>query len=255
MITSVAQAKLSLHPFLFHEAALFLDFDGTIADIVVDPSEVRVETASILHLTTIYRRLNGALAIVSGRSIADIDGRLKPLLLPVAGVHGLTRRNAEGSVEMASVDGDLVHDVVQKLEPFVRLHPGLLLEPKWGAVALHYRVRPELERDCIAALEAAVLPLAATAEILHGKMVVEAKFARHDKGTAVRRFMSEKPFKNRRPIFVGDDVTDEDGFAAVIDLQGLAVKVGLGPSVATTRFNDAASFRDWLALIAEQPEG
>ena len=255
MLSAGSAATLPLWPLYLNEVALFLDFDGTIVDIVMDPGAVRVDDASILNLTTLWRRLGGALAIVSGRSIAEIDEHLKPLVLPVAGVHGLTRRASGGQVEMASVDESIVGGVATMLEPFVYAYPGLILEPKWGAIALHYRARPELAEACYAALAAATATYSPSAEIVHGKMVVEAKFARFNKGTAVRSFAAESPFNGRRPIFIGDDVTDEDGFAAVIEMGGVAAKVGTGPSVATTRFKSAAEFRKWMGLIANQPEG
>ena len=255
MLSPAPSAHLPLLPLDLNKVALYLDFDGTIADIVVDPALVHVDEISIIHLTSLSRKLGGALAIVSGRSISDIDQRLKPLVLPVAGVHGLTRRTADGLVEMATVDESLVGRVTAALEPFVYKHPGLLLEPKWGAIAVHYRARPELAEACFETLSAAALTVQKSAEIVNGKMVVEAKFARYNKGTAVRSFASEFPFRGRRPVFAGDDVTDEDGFAAVIELGGVAAKVGAGPSVATTRFKSAAEFREWLGLIANQPEG
>lgn len=229
---------------------LFLDFDGTLVEIAVRPEAVSVAAETLAALAALHRRLDGALAIVTGRPIAEIDRFLAPLVLPIAGVHGLTRRAADGHVEQAAVDQQLVALLARELGVFIDTHPGIIMETKWGAVALHYRSRPELAEVCIGVMKKAVDACTARVDLLPGKMVIEAKFAGADKGSAIRSFMGEPPFKGRRPVFVGDDATDEEGFAAVAALGGLTAKVGSAPSLARHRFDTTQHFLAWLDTLA-----
>lgn len=231
---------------------LFLDFDGTLVEIALRPEAVSVAPETLSALTALHRWLGGALAIVSGRPIPEIDRFLTPLVLPAAGVHGLTRRAADGRIEQAVVDQSLVALMACELGMVIDRHPGVLLETKWGAVALHYRSRPELAELCVTAVKKATAACTARIELLPGKMVIEAKFAGADKGSAIHAFMDEPPFKGRRPVFVGDDATDEDGFAAVHALNGLTAKVGTAASIARHRFESTQQFLAWLDTISNQ---
>lgn len=231
---------------------LMLDFDGTLVPLADRPDAVRLAETTRDDLIVIHRRLNGAVAIITGRSIGEIDYYLEPLKLPVSGVHGLTRRAASGRTEMVEVDDAVVAGVVEELHALVHAVPGLLLEAKWGAVALHYRNRPELAQRCFAAVREAAMARSGKVELIRGKMVVEAKFATNTKGSAIDAFMSEPPFQNRRPVFVGDDITDEDGFAAVEKWGGVGAKVGHGQSVARCRFDDTRAFLDWFGHYARE---
>lgn len=231
---------------------LFLDFDGTLVDIAERPEMVRFETAAGANIALLQHRLGGAIAIVTGRAIADIDRILAPLVLPVAGVHGQMIRTASGKIEAADYDQGAVAEAYSRLHPLVAREHGLLLETKPGAVALHYRARPELAQLChMQAYHAAAT--SGDLHVVHGKMVVEVKFAGYTKGTAIRALMREAPFAGRRPVFAGDDATDEDGFAVVNTLDGITIKIGGGETSALYRVAGTRELFDWLERLAHPP--
>lgn len=235
---------MPLMPSLTSSHALFLDFDGTLTDIAAKPHAVRVPTGLVPTLSALHRVLGGALAIVTGRREADIDGFLNPLTLPLASEHGAQYRFGDG--RRPSVDVPELGPVLQVAERLAGEHPALLVEVKRASVALHFRQAPHLAPLCREALEHAMTGLAGL-ELLCGKCVYEVKPAGIHKGQAIAAFMREAPFSGRTPIFVGDDVTDEAGFATVIALGGLAVKVGEGPSRAQYRCMTPAALRGWLS--------
>ena len=229
--------------------ALFLDFDGTIVEIAERPQLVRVDPATLQLLAALADRLEGAVAIVSGRPIEDIDKLFSPLVLPAAGVHGLMRRDAAGRMQGAHFEAGAIAPVREALELALGATRGLLIESKPGAVAVHYRSRPELEEMCYEAVSAAVAGRPGLG-LIRGKMVLEIKLNGTSKGTAIRAFMSEPPFRGRLPVFAGDDVTDEDGFAVIDALGGHAIKVGNGSTRARWRAKTAAELIDWLGALA-----
>lgn len=240
-------------PLSSQDVALFLDFDGTLVEIAGHPEAVVLGEATRAALVILSEQLGGALAIITGREIAAIDGFLDPLRLPVAGVHGLARRNASGHFSPAPDNAEFVEEAVERLRPLVDSEDGLMLERKAGSLALHYRARPELEAACLAAFEGAVNGTPGI-ELKRGKMVLEAKPAGTDKGTALIDFMSEQPFAGRTPVFAGDDVTDEDAFRQVNALEGISIKVGNGPTLAQYRADTTADFLSWLEKSAERLE-
>lgn len=224
-------------------SALFLDFDGTLVDLAPQPDAVIVPQGLIGTLQSLNSYLGGALALISGRPIDQIDAYLQPLRLPAAGVHGIERRNARGEVAILPIHPlDLVEQAALEL---AARHPALRVENKRGSIALHYRQAPELESLCLATLQAAV-DRSPGLTLLRGKMVAEAKPGGATKGHAIEAFMQEAPFAGRLPLFVGDDCTDEIGFSVVQRLHGLGVKVGEGPSVAWQRIDSPALFRHQL---------
>ena len=228
--------------------ALFLDFDGTLVAIADRPDEVQLDLSTrkaLMHLDTL---LSGAVAIITGREIAAVDRFLDPLRLSIAGVHGLTRRDARGQMHRPAVDGGFTSAIEKALHPLLQKHPALFLEYKYGAVALHYRSHPELEQACIALMEAAVEELAGV-ELKRGKMVVEAKAIGGNKGAAIADYLSEKPFAGRRAVFAGDDVTDEDAFILVNARDGISIKVGPGETHATYRAAGTGEFLAWLRQL------
>lgn len=233
-------------------SALFFDLDGTLIDLAARPDAVEVPPGLAAGLASAERAFDGAVAILSGRSIGTIDALLQPPLRCVAGVHGAERRDAAGTVQRVALP-DFAPIEAAAAALAVR-HPGLLVERKPGAIALHYRGVPDAGPLCIDALGAAVTRSTGI-ELLLGKMVVEAKPSGVDKGAALRAFLAEPPFAGRRPWHFGDDRTDEHAFEAVNALGGVAVKVGEGPSAAPFRLADAAAVRDWLdrALVRRQP--
>ena len=237
---------------LFPSCALFLDFDGTLVDIAPEPDAVVVPPPLRGTLEQLHAFLGGAVALISGRPIAQIDEFLRPLVLPAAGVHGAERRTAQGEVVLLSTHSlELVEQAAAQL---VRDHPQLLVEKKRGSLALHYRQAPALEELCTAAMQRAV-EQSPGLTLLRGKMVVEAKPGGASKGAAIEAFMAEPPFAGRAPIFVGDDITDEVGFACVQRLKGMGVKVGAGPSVAWQRVESPAAFREQLQAAVAAKAG
>lgn len=233
----------ALVPRLDSASALFLDFDGTLVDIAPAPDRVVVEPGLVASLGSLARCMGGALGIVSGRPIAEVDRWLAPLQLPVAGIHGAERRSADGAVRRIALSG--LDAVAEAAERVATLHPGLRVERKGVAVALHYRLAPQHEADCLAAMADAVSRDPGL-HLMRGKMVVEVLPNGVSKGHAIDAFLAEPPFAGRRPVFLGDDVTDEHGFAAVQRLGGEAVKVGPGDTIAALRLGSPDNVRRWL---------
>jgi trehalose 6-phosphate phosphatase len=232
--------------------ALFLDFDGTLVDLAPQPEAVIVPSGLIATLDTLNNYLGGALALISGRPIEQIDAFLHPLRLPAAGVHGAERRSAAGEMTLLSTHPlQRVEDVAVAL---AARHPRLRVENKRGSIALHYRQAPELELECLQAMQAAVEESPGLT-MLRGKMVVEAKPGGASKGQAIEAFLHEPPFVGRCPLFVGDDFTDEVGFATVQRMQGLGIKVGEGASVAFQRLPSPDVFRFQLQAAVAAKAG
>ncbi|MET0264485.1 MAG: trehalose-phosphatase [Duganella sp.] len=231
------------------DGALFLDFDGTLVELAATPDAVVVAPGLVQVLAALSERLQGRLAIVSGRPIDQIDAMLAPLKLPVAGVHGAERRDAQGQLHIASAPR--LDTALLILRTLVMEHDGLLLEEKRGALALHYRLAPGLRPDCERAMEAACAATPGTV-LLHGKMVLELKPGATNKGTALAAFLQEEPFKGRLPVFVGDDTTDEAGIAYAQQLGGVGVKIGVGPSAAQQRLASPQALHVQLAQAATQ---
>lgn len=237
--------------FLDQSTALFLDFDGTLVDIADQPHGVEVPANLVATLATLKDYLGGAVAVISGRPISQIDAFLAPLQLPVAGVHGTERRRATGELHLLPTHS--LDRIEQAARALASQHSGLLVEGKRGSIALHYRQAPELQELCLATLQAAVQESPGVT-LLQGKMVVEAKPSGASKGGAIEEFMREPPFAGRTPLFVGDDITDEVGFSSVQRMGGLGVKVGEGSSVAWQRIATPEQFRQQLqdAVAASQ---
>lgn len=231
------------------QLAIFLDFDGTLADIVEHPDDVHLPHDMIEALDRLAQRTSGALAIVTGRPIEQIDHLVSPLMLPVAGVHGMARRAFDGTLQETEHDPSVFAEVQKRL---THLHTRLddtMIEIKPGSAAFHYRRRPDLG-GTIAELIHDTLGDIEGLDVLHGKMVVEVKIGHANKGSAIRAFMDEAPFVDRIALFAGDDVTDEFGFQAVSDLGGIPIKIGAGETRAAWRASGPAEFRSWLSLIA-----
>jgi trehalose 6-phosphate phosphatase len=220
--------------------ALFLDFDGTLVDLAPQPEAVIVPSGLVDTLDGLNNYLGGALALISGRPIEQIDAFLQPLRLPVAGVHGTERRAFDGAVSLMSTHPlQRVEDAALAL---AAQHAGLRVENKRGSLALHFRQAPELEPLCLQAMQRAVEESPGLT-LLRGKMVFEAKPGGASKGHAIEAFLHEPPFAGRMPVFVGDDFTDEVGFSTVQRMQGLGVKVGEGATVAWHRLESPAALR------------
>ncbi|MCO6390789.1 trehalose-phosphatase [Aliihoeflea aestuarii] len=231
------------------QLAIFLDFDGTLADIVDHPDDVHLPGEMIEALDMLAKRTSGALAIVTGRPIEQIDRLLSPLVLPVAGVHGMARRAFDGKLHTADHDPSVFAEVQARMTHLHTEHADTMIEIKPGSIAFHYRRRPDLS-ETVAELVHEALGDLDGIDILHGKMVVEVKTGHANKGSAIRAFMEEPPFADRVAVFAGDDVTDEFGFQAVAEIGGVAIKIGSGETRAKLRTDTPAEFRDWLAATA-----
>lgn len=235
---------MQLLPILTTAHALFLDFDGTLTELAPRPEAVRVASGLVPTLYALQGQLGGALAIVTGRPEADIDGFLAPLRLPLASEHGAQYR-LHGASHAAVAAPDLTV-VMQAAHDLASRHAGLLVEPKHASIALHYRLAPHMEGRCLETLQQAMQGIEGV-ELLRGKFVFEVKPRGVHKGQAIMDFMTQPPFADRIPVFVGDDVTDEAGFAAVQALGGWGIKVGQGPTMAQHRCMTPAALRGWLS--------
>jgi trehalose 6-phosphate phosphatase len=224
-------------------AALYVDFDGTLAEIALRPDHVVVRQSLPELLAALYGLLGGAVAVVTGRLLADVDALLAPLWLPGAGLHGAELRLDPHDTRRMREPGGMP-ELVDALRERFGADPRLLTEDKGSAVALHYRLAPERAAECIAAMRA--LATAPELEIILGRMVVEARPRGASKGGALRRLAAHPPFAERLPVFVGDDITDEDGFRAAAELGGCGVKVGAGETVARYRIGEVQEVHDWL---------
>src|SRR3954469_2607827 len=209
------------------ECALLLDIDGTLLDLAPTPREVWVPPDLARSLPRLLARTSGALALVSGRSINDIDLIFAPLQFPVVGGHGAEMRLSGDNESVASGAPPMDKELKRRLAAIAKLSPGILLEDKGYALALHYRLAPHAEKSIYDAVSAirADLPNAPI-EVLPGKSVCEIKHAGFTKATGVIELVTHAPFKGRRPIFIGDDVTDESVFAIMPGMNGLAFSVG-----------------------------
>ena len=232
------------------DTAFFFDFDGTLVELAPTPDGIVVPRLVPDLLDTLRRATNGAVAVVSGRGIDSIDSYLAMPDLPIAGLHGAERRDSNGDVQRVGFNDERLLRMEHVLEGVVSRNAGMLLEIKGAALALHYRNAPDREPAARAATERLVQEYADAYVLQPGKMVYEIKPKDVDKGRAVRAFMSEPPFTGRKPVFVGDDLTDEKGFAVVNEFGGLSIKVGAGDTLAHARIESVGAFLDWMHDIA-----
>jgi trehalose 6-phosphate phosphatase len=235
------------------ELALFLDVDGTLLEIAPTPDRVVVEPELQTLLRTLVARTNGAVAFVSGRSIAVLDGLFHPLQLPAAGLHGFERRSANGTYHRRRLPpGELLSKGRETLRAFVACHPRLVLEDKRFAIAVHYRQAMHLEQLVLREVSSVAAMLAPDFEIQRGKCVVELRPAGASKASAIAEFMKEPPFTARRPVCLGDDITDESAFEWVNAHGGITVAVGTARhTAAVAHLHSVRAARLWLTRLAE----
>lgn len=233
--------------------ALFLDFDGTLVDIAARPEAVVVMPGLPECLTRLRHRLDGALAIVTGRPIAVIDGFLAPLRIDVAGLHGVELRLGD---ELALCRPDEHPDLrraVESVNARLGREPGLVIEDKGCSLAVHWRLA-DPDRAVLAqrTIEAAAALLAPAYRLQRGRAVAEIVPARASKGAVIEDMLARPPYRGRRPVFIGDDVTDEHGFEAVNANGGVAVKIGEGSTEACFRLPNPDALRELLRLWADR---
>jgi len=227
--------------------AFFLDIDGTLIEHAERPDAVHADPALVQLLASLRAAAGGALALISGRPVSFVDDLLAPLRLPVAGLHGIERRDALGRLHSHPASEGPLRRAAGELAELAARHAGLLVEDKGLSLALHYRQAPQLESTAREIASAALHRLGGDFELMRGNMVYEIKPGGRDKGAAIEEFMAEPPFDGLIPAFVGDDVTDEFGFAVVNRRGGHSIKVGAGETAARWRLPDSAAVRAWLA--------
>ena len=229
--------------------ALFLDVDGTLLELAPTPDSVQVPARMTSLLAGLAEAASGALALVSGRRIAQLDEWFAPLKLASAGLHGWERRDAAGRIHRPPHDEQALQRARTFLTSRVKLHPGLVLEDKQATLALHYRLAPELEGTARAEMSRSLELAGEGFCLLEGKMVIELKPDGFSKPLAIAAFLAEPPFEGRTPLFLGDDHTDEAGFTYVEGVGGLAVHVGNRDTRARWRLPNVAAVHAWLAAL------
>nr|WP_298717208.1 trehalose-phosphatase [uncultured Steroidobacter sp.] len=230
--------------------ALFLDVDGTLLELAETPQGVHVSTSLKRLLEELRWRLEGALALVSGRSLANLDSLFSPLKLIASGVHGCERRTADGQVLRPEVDAATIARVRAQLADFARGHEGLLLEDKHYAVAMHFRRAPEMKDEVYRIMNDVLVQLGPTFALQAGKSVLELRPGAWTKGSSISSFMQEAPFIGRTPVFIGDDVTDEDAFEVVNEMNGVSIRVGQPAATrAKHRLGGVSEVLRWLQTI------
>lgn len=241
--TAARRASLPRAP---ENPAFFLDVDGTLLAIAETPHEVRPDPGIVELLERLHQAAGGAVALISGRPIEDLDRLFAPVTMPAAGQHGTERRDASGQLHRHAFGAGRLGNIRHRVRDIAARCPGTRVEDKGITVAVHYRQVPECEARLASELGPVVEEAGEEFRLQRGKMVFEIKPAGKDKGTAIAEFMREAPFCGRTPVFLGDDVTDEDGFSAVNAMGGQSIKVGGGPSAARWRLADVDAVRAWL---------
>lgn len=234
-------------PMSARSVCFFLDIDGTLVDFSLRPDAVRIPPVVKAIVSQLLSATDGAVALISGRPMADIDRLFSPLKIAAAGQHGIERRDGRGRLHVDGFYPARLAGAAENLRLLTSRYRGLLLEDKGSSLALHYRLAPDLSGLVNEVMCRLGEELGKGFEVLPGKMVVEIRPNEKNKGTAIAEFMNEEPFSDRIPVFIGDDITDECGFSVVNGQGGHSVKVGGGPSAAAWRLADSQAVRIWLS--------
>jgi len=241
----------SLIPHL-SDIAILLDIDGTLLDLMPTPRQVWVPPGLARTLDQLLTRTSGALALVSGRSLNDIDLIFAPAQFPAVGGHGAEMRLIADGEAAVTHAPPMDKELKRRLAAIARLSPGILLEDKGYSLALHYRLAPHAEKTIHEAVSLIRADLPdAPIEVLPGKCVCEIKHSGFTKASGVRELMTHEPFKGRRPLFIGDDVTDESVFAIMPDFDGLSFSVGRRANGVAGHFDAPADVREFLARLLD----
>ncbi|HSD39946.1 MAG TPA: trehalose-phosphatase [Rhodocyclaceae bacterium] len=240
-------------PIAMADWAYFLDMDGTLIEIAESPAAVSVDAALLNLIRCLHLNCRGAVALISGRSLADLEQHMGGSLIPMAGQHGLERRDASGHLHVFRSSSSAKYEIQGRLEPLLERHPNVILEDKGFSMALHYRRALPLAGYLHRVMRRLLSELGEGLHLQKGKRVIELRPEGFDKGKAVDAYLSESPFLGRRPVFIGDDLTDETAFSAVNRRGGFSIKVGEGPSCAQYGLPDVKAVREWLASAAGVP--
>ncbi len=249
--------KASIDALQPDRTALFLDVDGTLLDLAALPTAVIVPRGLVECIAAVERALGGALALVSGRTIADLDHLFRPLRLRASGVHGAeVRYDPLKPAIIVETAGALPARLWRSVNESLADFPGAFAVDKRFSFAVHYRAAPNRGAALREVLQRLVAAEAnAELEIIEASLAFEIKGRGFDKGSAINRFLARSPFVGRVPIFVGDDGTDETGFAAVVRRHGAAYSVGQARPGVSGVFSEPSVVRDWLARSAAQMAG
>ena len=230
------------------DTALFLDIDGTLIEFVPHPEDARVPVSLLDTIVALRATLSGALAMVSGRKLADIDRLFAPLALSAAGQHGAEARfAADGAAQVFVSPIAALATVLEHAQLFLTAHPRIRVEQKGLSTAFHYRTDAGAAHGLRAVLEKAVALYEDELHLLDSHLCYDVRARHANKGKVVERFMRAPPFAGRVPVYVGDDWTDEDGFTAALAMNGRAIRVGAPrPTLATEAIAEPAALRDWL---------
>lgn len=232
------------------QIALFLDFDGTLVEIAPAPDEVQLDRQVAPALDSLRGVLGGALALVSGRPIPDLDNFLAPYSFDIAGLHGAQIR-LDGEIRSQSPAPEALRGALRELVRFANSHVGIIVEDKRISAALHWRLAPQLEEDALALVRSLARQAGPAVRLQEGKAVAELVPAEASKGSAITRLMQSAPYHGRTPVFIGDDITDEAGFATVNALGGLSIRIGSGDTCAARRIASPTALRSILLTAAE----
>ncbi|MFI4998687.1 MAG: trehalose-phosphatase [Reyranellales bacterium] len=236
-------------PELDRTSALFLDLDGTLLEIAATPDQVVVPPRLPTLLAQLHRLLHGALAVVSGRPLAQIDLLLNPFACSAAGEHGVSVRYHDGTVEELPAGLTVPEAWRESLIAGVELLPGVRVELKPHGVTVHYRLAPECGNEVWRLVRALVPEDHPWFRLMPAREAVEIGLRAVSKGDAVARLMAQPPFRGRRPVFIGDDFTDEAGMSMALKLGGVGLRVGEAFG------GDPAQVRAWLTQGAERLDG
>jgi trehalose 6-phosphate phosphatase len=232
--------------------ALFLDVDGTLLELRETPEDVVAPQVVVRLLEHLRSRLDGALALVSGRTIADLDRIFHPLRLPAAGIHGAQLR-IDNTTSTLAIDRATLATALIAMRRFAHAHPGTHVEDKGAALALHTRRAPEFTAPAFELTAELADETSGEYRAVAGKRVAELRPANAHKGMAIEAFMADPPFAGRTPIVVGDDLTDADAFYTALAMGGIAIAVGAKAPAAAFRISDPFECRQWLARVSGFP--
>ncbi|WP_442859379.1 trehalose-phosphatase [Bosea sp. Tri-49] len=232
------------------QIALFLDFDGTLVEIAPSPEDVRIDRRLPGALDALRQRLGGALALVSGRPVGLLDEMMAPYRFDAAGLHGAQIRLGSEDAPLAA-SSEALHTALRAMVRFANANVGVIIEDKRQSIALHWRLAPALADEALALMEKIAAEIGPSMRLQRGKAVAELVPASASKGGAITWLMQQDAYAGRTPVFIGDDITDEDGFATVNAAEGLSIRIGGGETCARHRLASPTALHHVLLAAAD----